>query len=109
MLRLKVHKVEVKRFDFESTLFQSKGMTHINCEIELAYQVLTLLMKTTRQIELAFEIGLVFCFRYGLGDDELQVFFRDSLTLSLLVQVHSLSFLASQIQKEHSMEDVLNF
>ena len=108
MLRLKAHKIEVKWFDFERTLFQSKGMTLINCEIELPYQVLPLLMKPTRQIELAFEIGLVFCFRYGLGDGELQVFFGESLTLSLVVQVHSLSFLASQIQKEHSMEDLLN-
>ena len=78
MLRLKAHKIEVKWFDFERTLFQSRGMTLINCEIELPYQVLPLLMKPTRQIELAFEIGLVFCFRYGLGDSELQVFFRES-------------------------------
>ena len=66
-------------------------------------------MKPTGQIELAFETGLVFCFRYGLGDGELQVSFRESLTLSLVVGVHSLLFLASQIQKGHSMEDLLNF
>ena len=66
-------------------------------------------MKPTGQIELAFETGLVFCFIYGLGDGELQVSFRESLTLSLVVGVHSLLFLASQIQKEHSMEDLLNF
>ena len=66
-------------------------------------------MKPTGQIELAFETGLVFCFRYGLGDGELQVSFRESLTLSLVVGVQSLLFLASQIQKEHSMEDLLNF
>ena len=51
----------------------------------------------------------MFCFRYGLGDGELQVYFRESLTLSLVVGVHFLLFLASQIQKEHSMEDLLNF
>ena len=52
-------------------------------------------MKPTGQIELAFETGLVFCFRYGLGDGELQVSFRESLTLSLVVGVQSLLFLAS--------------
>ena len=66
-------------------------------------------MKPTGQIELAFDTGLVFCFRYALGDGELQVSFRESLTLRLVVRVHSLLFLASQIQKEHSMEDLLNF
>ena len=34
--------------------------------------------------------------------------FRASLTLRLVVEVHSLFFLASQIQKEHSMDDLLN-
>ena len=62
-------------------------------------------MTPTRQIGLAFETGLVFCFRCGLGDGELQVSFRESLTLSLVVGVHSLLFVASEIQKEHSMED----
>ena len=66
-------------------------------------------MKPTGQIELAFETGLVFCFRYDLGDGELQDSFRESLTLRLVVEVHSLLFLASQIQKEHSMDDLLKF
>ena len=66
-------------------------------------------MKPTRQIELAFETGLVFCFGYGLGDGELQDSFRESLTLKLVVEVHSLLFLASQMQKEHSMDDLLKF
>ena len=66
-------------------------------------------MKLTGQTELAFETGLVFCFRYCLGDSELQVSFRESLTLSSVVGVHSLLFLASQIQKQDSMEDLLNF
>ena len=66
-------------------------------------------MKPTGQIELLFETGLLFCFRYGLGDGELQVSFRESLTFSLVVGVHPLLFLASQIQKEHSMEDLPNF
>ena len=57
-------------------------------------------MKPTRQIELVFETGLVFCFGYGLGDGELQDSFRESLTLRLVVEVHSLLFLASQMQKK---------
>ena len=66
-------------------------------------------MKPTGEIELAFETGLVFSFKYGLGDGELQVSFMESLTLSLVVGVHSLILRASQIQKEHPMEDLLNF
>ena len=65
-------------------------------------------MKPTGQIELAFGTGLMFCLGYGLGDGELLDFFRESLTLRLVVEVHSL-FLASQIQKEHSMDDLLKF
>ena len=66
-------------------------------------------MKPARQILLPFETGLVFCFTYGLGDGELQVSFRESFTLSLVVGVQSLLFLASQIQKERFIEDLLNF
>ena len=66
-------------------------------------------MKPTGQIELAFGTGLMFCLGYGLGDRELQDSFRESLTLRLVVEVHSLFFLASQIQKEHSMDDLLKF
>ena len=66
-------------------------------------------MKPTGRIELAFETGLIFCFGYGIGDGELQDSFRESLTLRLVVEVHSLLFLASQIQKEHSMDDLLKF
>ena len=66
-------------------------------------------MKPTGQIELALETGLAFCFGYVLGDGELQDSFRESLTLRLVVEVHSLLFLASQIQKKHSMDDLLKF
>ena len=76
----------------------------MTCKIELAQQVLPLFMKPTGQIELAFETGLVFCFRYDLGDSELQDSLRESLTLRLVVKVHSLLFLAS-----HSMDDLLKF
>ena len=66
-------------------------------------------MKPTGRIELAFETGLIFCFGYGIGDGELQDSLRESLTLKLVVEVHSLLFLASQIQKGHSMDDLLKF
>ena len=66
-------------------------------------------MKPTGQIELAFETGLMFCFRYGLGVGELQDSFRESLTLRLVVEVNSLSFLANQVQKKHSMDDLIKF
>ena len=45
----------------------------------------------------------MFCLGYGLGDGELQDLFRELLTLRLVVETHSLLFLTSQIQKEHSM------
>ena len=66
-------------------------------------------MKPTGQIELAFGTGLMFCLGYGLGDRELQDSLRESLTLRLVVEVHSLLFLPSQIQKEHSMDHLLKF
>ena len=66
-------------------------------------------MKPTGQIELAFGTGLMFCVGYGLGDAELQDSFRESLTLRLVEEVHSLLFLASQIQKEHSMDGIIKF
>ena len=66
-------------------------------------------MKPTGQIELAFESGLMFCFGYGLGGGEFQDTFRECLTLRLVVEVHYLLFLASQMQKEHSMDDLLKF
>ena len=64
-------------------------------------------MKPTGRVDLAFETSLMFCFGYGLGDGELQHSFRESLTLRLVVEVHSLLFLVIQIQKEHSMDDLL--
>ena len=48
-------------------------------------------------------------FGYSLGEVELQDSFRESLILRLMVEVHSLLFLVSQIQKEHSMDDLLKF
>ena len=50
------------------------------------------------------------CLRDDLEDGELQVSFEESLSLQLAAGwVHSLLFLASQIQKEHSIEYLLNF
>ena len=52
-------------------------------------------MKPTRQIELVFETGLVFCFGYGLGDGELQDSFRESLTIKMRQSKVSLIHLES--------------
>ena len=52
-------------------------------------------MKPTRKIELAFENGLIFFFSNDLGYGELQDSLKKSLTLRLVVGVHSLLFLAS--------------
>ena len=49
----------------------------------------------------------MFCLGYGLGDGEVQDSFRESMTLRLVVEVHSFLFLPSQIIKEHSMDDLL--
>ena len=64
-------------------------------------------MKPTGQIDFAFDTGLVVCLRDDIQDGELQVSFEESLSLS--AGVHSLLFLASQIEREHSIEDLLNF
>ena len=80
-----------KQFYFKRNLFQRKCMTVKTCKIELLpllMEVLPLLRKPTRKPQLAFETGLMFSSRYGLGDGELQVSFRESLTLSLVVGVH---------------------
>ena len=69
------------------------------CKIDLAYSVLPLFMKSTRQIELTFENDPMFGFRYGLRDGEFQASFRESLTLSLVAAAHSLFFLTSQYKK----------
>ena len=72
--------------------------------------MLPLLMKPTGRIDFAFDTGLVVCLRDDIEDGELQVSFEESLSLQLAAgRVHSLLFLASQIQKEHSIEDLLNF
>ena len=67
-------------------------------------------MKPTGQIDFAFDTGLVVCLRDDVEDGELQVSFEESLSLQLAAGwVHSLLLLASQIEKEHSIEDLLNF
>ena len=66
-------------------------------------------MKPTGRIDFAHDTGLVVCLRADI-DGELQVSFEESLSLqSAAVRVNFLLFLASQIQKEHSTEDLLNF
>ena len=67
-------------------------------------------MKPTGRIDFACDTGLVVWLRDGIEDGELQVSIEESLSLQLAAGgVHSLLFLASQILKEHSIEDLLNF
>ena len=69
-----------------------------------------LLMKPTGWIDFAFDTGLMVCLRDDKEDSELQISFERSLSLQLGVEgVQSLLFLAIQIQKEHSIEDLINF
>ena len=69
-----------------------------------------LLMKPTGRVDFAFDTGLMVCLRDDREDGELQVSFEGSLRWQLAVEgVQSLLFLASQIQNEHSIEDLLNF
>ena len=68
-----------------------------------------LFMKPTGQVDFAFDTGLMVCLKDDREDGELQVSFEGSLKLHLAVEgVQSFLFLASQIQNEHSVEDLLN-
>ena len=67
-------------------------------------------MKPTSWIDFLFDAGLVVYLRDDIENGELQVSFEESLSLQLgAAGGHSLLFLASQIQKEHCIEDLLNF
>ena len=67
-------------------------------------------MKPTGQVDFVFDTGLVVCLRDDIEDGKLQVSFEESLSLQLVAGgVRSLLFLAIQIQKEYSIEDLLNF
>ena len=67
-------------------------------------------MKPTSRIDFSFKTVLVVWLTDDIEHGELQVSFEESLRLQLVVvTVHSLIFLANQIQKGHSIEDLLNF
>ena len=67
-------------------------------------------MKPTSRIDFSFKTVLVVWLTDDIELGELQVSFEESLRLQLVVvTVHSLIFLANQIQKGHSIEDLLNF
>ena len=87
--------------DSEGNLFQRLGTTLKICKMELALQVLPLLITPTGQIDFAFDTGLVVCLSYDIEDDKLLVSFEESLLRLPLAaeEVHSLLFLATQIQK----------
>ena len=60
--------------DSEGNLFQRLGTTLKICKMELALQVLPLLMTRTGQIDFAFDTGLVVCLSDDI-DDKLLGFF----------------------------------
>ena len=62
-----------------------------------------LLMKCTGWIDLAFDTGLVVCLR----DEREEVSSEVSLSLQVAAEGVQFLFLASQIQKEHSIKDFL--
>ena len=66
-------------------------------------------MKPTGRIDFVFDTDLLVCLGDDKEDGELQVSFEESLSLQLAAGFQCLLFLASQIQKEHSIEDLLNF
>ena len=67
-------------------------------------------MKPIGRVDFAFDTGLMVCLRDDREDGELQVSFEGSLRLQLAVKgVQSLLLLATKIQNEHSIEDLLNF
>ena len=66
-------------------------------------------MKPTGQIDFVSDTDLLVCLGDDRGDGELQVSFEESLSLQLAAGFQCLLLLASQIQKEHSIEDLLNF
>ena len=66
-------------------------------------------MKHAGRIDFVFDTALLVCLGHEREDGELQVSFEGSLSLQLAVRFQCLLFLASQTQKEHSIEDLLNF
>ena len=69
-----------------------------------------LVMKSTGRVDFAFDTGIMVCLRDDREDGELQLSFEGSLRLQLAVEgVQSLLLLASEIQNEHSIDDLLNF
>ena len=67
-------------------------------------------MKPTGQTDFACDTGLAVCLREEKKDGKLQVNFEESLDLQLAADgVQSLLFLATPIQTEHSIEELLIF
>ena len=64
-------------------------------------------MKPTGRSDFTFDSGLVVCLTDDIEDCELLVSFEESLSLQLVAE--GVLFLASQIENEHSTEDLLNF
>ena len=66
-------------------------------------------MKPTGRTDFVFDTDLLVCLGDDREDGELQVSFEGSLSLQLAAGFQCLLYLASQILKEHSIEDLLNF
>ena len=66
-------------------------------------------MTPTGLTDFVFDTDLLVCLGDNREDGELQVSFEGSLSLQLAAGFQCLLFLARQIQKEHSIEDLLNF
>ena len=64
-------------------------------------------MKPIGRSDFTFDSGLVVCLTDDIEDCELLVSFEESLSLQLVAE--GVLFLASQIENEHSTEDLLNF
>ena len=74
MLRLMARNTGDKVLDCEGTLLQRVGITLKIYKMELAEQVLPLLMKATGRSDFAFDPGLVVCLQDGIEDCDLSFF-----------------------------------
>ena len=71
MFRLMARNIGDKVLDSEGTLFQRVGITLKICKMELAKQVLPLLMKPTGRSDFAFDPALVVCLKDDIEECQL--------------------------------------
>ena len=103
MLRLIACNIGDKMFDCEGTLLQGLGITLKICRMELAEQVLPLLMTPV-------DNGLVVCLRNGIEGGELQISSEESMSLQLAAEgVQSLCFWSARYKRRISKKICLIF